>query len=840
VPFYTPAEFEAVCTALKPPIEAEDCKKLFSELDVDPTDGMVTPEEMYAAIGGPDKFGLSVPEFKKRAGEKSGAPKATYTAMDANGDGKVSPEEFDAYCGSLNPPVTPEEAKPLFKALDKSKSGFIEPEEFFEEVGEKGFSGVEGEGEEPEKGQLGDADGDGKISAEEKLAKTKALDTDGDGKVSPAEMGEAAASGKLSPEETKALDTDGDGKLSADELKQGAEATSATAEDQKKAIDKDGDGKVSAEEMAAAAASGKLPPKEMAKMDTDGDGKLSPAELKKGAEDAETAAAAAAPKEKMKKAMKGKFKSPKEAMSSMDADGDGKISKDEMAKGLADQGVSPRDAEKMMKDLDKDGDGKVSDEEMYAATGPPDQFSKSPGEPGYEAPAEPEETPVSLEEFKNRLGQAYKGPQEAWDQITGRRPTMTPEQFMKQAADLGIPPGEAKKLFGQVDLNGDGKIDIPEWQEVIGVSPDEVQDGFVDAFPSSDEALKAADADGDGQVSEAELEEVMQKKLGLSPEAAKKAAKDMMKKMDPDGTGKVSGDAFKDATKAKADDVADRIAKQMGSAGEAMKKWDKDGDGKLTEAEFQAGAKELGIAPDAAKDMWKAQDKDGDGVMDADDFGRAFGVGPDALMELMFQRYGNPTLAFEDMDTNQDGLLSPEEWELGATRMGLKPDQIDRLFKDMDSNHKENTPGHLSKWEFYDYLDYSEPLYRSWGDGYGDLDTWGSDHKKFNTLSDKAGGVTEAGSAPQAFVRHHDVKVQASSIPHVLASHTSVKTETAGTSSTVTSNQKFMGKQKADDKIFQEVLKHHNEALKMNNLKREEKKNKKPKKGKKHHQHHSK
>ena len=39
----------------------------------------------------------------------------------------------------------------------------------------------------------------------------------------------------------------------------------------------------------------------------------------------------------------------------MDADGDGKISPSEMAKGLEDQGVSPRDADKMIKDLDKDG-----------------------------------------------------------------------------------------------------------------------------------------------------------------------------------------------------------------------------------------------------------------------------------------------------------------------------------------------------------------------------------------------------------------------------------------------------------------------------------------------------
>merc|ERR1719428_2046896 len=220
-----------------------------------------------------------------------------------------------------------------------------------------------------------------------------------------------------------------------------------------------------------------------------------------------------------------------------------------------------------------------------------------------------------------------------------------------------------------MDADGDGKVDHEEWQDIVGVAPDEVQDRFVDNFPNSDDALKAADKDGDGKVTEAELEEVMGKKLGLTPKNAKKAAQEMMKELDPTGTGKIKGSAFKDATKAKADDLANRVADKMGSAADAMKKWDADGDGKLTEAEFEAGAAELGISPDAAKDMWKAQDKDGDGVMGTDDFSRAFGIGPDAVMEKCFQAFGNPSKTFDAMDTDNDGLLSPEEWKAGATKM---------------------------------------------------------------------------------------------------------------------------------------------------------------------------
>merc|ERR1719486_1217889 len=124
----------------------------------------------------------------------------------------------------------------------------------------------------------------------------------------------------------------------------------------------------------------------------------------------------------------------------------------------------------------------------------------------------------------------------------------------------------------EMDTDGDGKVSKEEFQNYVGVEPDEVQDRFVEAFPNPEDGLKAADADGDGKVSEAELQEVMQKKLGLTPENAKKAAKEMMKELDPNGTGKISGKAFKDATKPKADDLANKVADKMGSAADAMKK----------------------------------------------------------------------------------------------------------------------------------------------------------------------------------------------------------------------------------------------------------------------------
>merc|ERR1711990_1124482 len=123
---------------------------------------------------------------------------------------------------------------------------------------------------------------------------------------------------------------------------------------------------------------------------------------------------------------------------------------------------------------------------------------------------------------------------------------------------------------------------------------------------------------------------------------------------------------------------------------------DTDGNGELSTEEFMAGAKEMGISEDAAKAMWKKHAGE-DGKMNRDEFARAFGIGPDEIMERCFEHYGNPAKAFDEMDVDHDGLLSPCEWEKGGKKMGLTEHQIKRIFGDMDKNHDEHTAKHISK-----------------------------------------------------------------------------------------------------------------------------------------------
>merc|ERR1719160_128614 len=194
----SPEELAAGGATLEPPVTPEEAASLFKPMDEN-GDGGIDPEEFFKILGGCAKCGeefipLTVPEFKERAKAKHGTPQAAFDAFDSSPtDGKISPNELAAGGMQLQPPVTPEQAAALFKPIDKNGDGSIDPKEWFEALGgcadcgdsfsptapglagpaaggAGGAGGAGAEAEEPAAGQIGDADGDGKISPEEKLA----------------------------------------------------------------------------------------------------------------------------------------------------------------------------------------------------------------------------------------------------------------------------------------------------------------------------------------------------------------------------------------------------------------------------------------------------------------------------------------------------------------------------------------------------------------------------------------------------------------------------------------------------------------------------------------------
>merc|ERR1719316_312858 len=344
----------------------------------------------------------------------------------------------------------------------------------------------------------------------------KSMDKDGDGQISEKEW--------LDATEAK----DGPEKVTLPELKKRAHDKWGNPEVAFRAMDKDGDGLVSPEEFKAACQKLNVPKDQVPglfnELDTDQSRQITPEEWYKGLrctpEEFYPEAEVTIPELKERAAKKDG--TPKEAFDGMDIDPkDGKISPEEFKKYCAglDPPIEDGPQKKLFDKLDKDKSGFITPDEWYQGT----QSSPEEWSPYIEEkPREGKESPVSMPEAADRLKKAYGTCGNAFqDADADGDGKMSLDEWKERAADLGIPPGEAEKLFKEMDTNGDGGIDETEFQNACGIEEDELQDKILEEFGSAAEALKAADADGDGKVSKDELKRMLEDQLGISPERSR-------------------------------------------------------------------------------------------------------------------------------------------------------------------------------------------------------------------------------------------------------------------------------------------------------------------------------
>jgi Ca2+-binding EF-hand superfamily protein len=174
--------------------------------------------------------------------------------------------------------------------------------------------------------------------------------------------------------------------------------------------------------------------------------------------------------------------------SNADANSDGKISKDEMTKVVANMPQGGPSVDDIFSKLDTDGDGSITQSEFAAG-------DKAHGQP-------------------------HGGPP---PMMAGMR-NMSSADFLKQ-------------LFSDADTNGDGKITKDELTQVMANTPE--------GGSSVDDIISKLDTDGDGSISQSEFlagsqadQQTQNLQNGLSVD-------DLFSKLDTDGDGSISKSEFK-------------------------------------------------------------------------------------------------------------------------------------------------------------------------------------------------------------------------------------------------------------------------------------------------------
>jgi len=646
-------EFEELSVKLG--LEPGETSHLFNAFDTN-GDGFIEAMEWSKA------FGVTLDGLRQRILAKYKNSDAGFKAADQDEDGSLNPAEFMAHCRTVD--VGPQDAARLMKEVDKDGDGKISEKEYKDALGvtldELKKRARDEYGPPSESFKKFDADGDGQISAEEWEKTCEAL---GIPKDRAADL-------------LKEVDQDGDGQVSEEEyraamgmgledLKRAVYDKLGSAEAAMEAMDKDGDGVISEEEFVEElkkAGFGEKEAKEMYKELAGEDGKLTAEDWAKatGAEDLEKMREDAGLGDQ--EVMPGVPLPPN--MNDADADGDGKVTEKEFMEACAAKGIAPEQAEELWAAADSDGDGVASAED--------------------------------LERVREEAKQAAKDFEEADVDGDGE---LSKEEFMKAAAEKGIPEKEAEALFKDLDANGDGKVSAAEFVagggfgddntegsatpppvDVPDIPMEEVARRVHAAYGTTGEAWEDIAGSPDANHMTPEQWAKAAEGLGLLPEQAEK----IYKEMDADGDGKVDFGEFQKAMGVSKDDLKRRMLKKYGNAEEALKAADADGDGKVSPEEFAKMAEELGVPPELAKEMFDDLEKAGDSLT-GDEFMDHFGADASDVKERLAEQFDSAENAFDKFDTDGNGELSKDEFVKAAMEdMGLSKREAEKIFEQAD------------------------------------------------------------------------------------------------------------------------------------------------------------
>ena len=257
------------------------------------------------------------------------------------------------------------------------------------------------------------------------------------------------------------------------------------------------------------------------------------------------------------------------------------------------------------------------------------------------------------------------------------------------------PAPTPERLLSKIDTDGNGGVSDTELQ---GLLDDVAKKSGVSSQTSAADLVKQYDSNGDGNLNADELGKTMQSVLppppstmafaqsrGDSDTATGQAGDDLFGKVDSDGDGAVS----KTELQALLEAMSGGTASQTGvSSDDVFSQLDTDGDGSLTQAEFDAGRPS---GPGAGADGMQAM-----GGMPPPPGGPRGAGGAGAASD------SSSATSYDPLDTNEDGKVSAAERLAGGTSTA-EQDAITALFNAIDTDGDASISASESK-AFIDQL----------------------------------------------------------------------------------------------------------------------------------------
>lgn len=233
---------------------------------------------------------------------------------------------------------------------------------------------------------------------------------------------------------------------------------------------------------------------------------------------------------------------------------------------------------------------------------------------------------------------------------------------MASQASTRQPPKLSEKLQADFDADGSGALDATELQSLVD---DMASRTGQSGSRSAQDLLSANDSDGNGSLSTAELESALSSMrpapstLDFAQGRGAGAEDDLFGKVDSDGSGSLSQDELTAMLQQMQGQGTSANSTSSDDAQALFSALDSDGDGALSQSEFDAGRPQAGAGmppPPPAQEASATASASASSSTTASASGAA---APAAAG-------GSSTTVYDELDTNEDGVVSVAERLAGA------------------------------------------------------------------------------------------------------------------------------------------------------------------------------